>query len=91
MVKSDTALASAQMVTLTVGENNISIGPMREGDADGNGLVNIIDFSILATAFGKLSGQAGFNIAADFNNDGIINITDFSPLATSFGQSDDSP
>gem|GEM_PF-1701183 len=91
-VKSDTALARAQTVTLVAGENAITVNAqLREGDADGNGLINITDFSLLATPFGKLSGQAGFNIAADFNNDGIINITDFSLLATSFGQSDASP
>lgn len=89
-VDANTMLASAQMVTLVAGENKFSIGPMRAGDADDNGLVNILDFSILATAFGKASGEVGYTFAVDFNKDDIINISDFALLAASFGQSDDS-
>lgn len=74
-------------VNLVLGNNAIDIGLLKGGDADGNNLVNILDFSILANSFSKVSGDIGFDGRADFNNDGISNITDFSVLANNFGQS----
>jgi|GEM_PF-832745 len=74
-------------VVLIVGNNPVDMGSAKGGDADGNNLINITDFSILATSFGKSTGQVGFDARADFNNDGIVNISDFSMLATYFGQS----
>jgi len=62
----------------------IDFGLLYEGDADGNNRVNILDFSILATAYGKQSGQPGFDLRADFNNNGRIEILDFSLLATNY-------
>jgi len=66
---------------------NASIPALRAGDADNSNLVNVSDFSILATSFGKISTDTGFDSRADFNADNIVNISDFSLLATNFGQS----
>jgi len=46
------------------------------GDVNGDGSVNCADVSILKSSFGKRTGQAGFNSAADLNNDGIVDIRD---------------
>jgi hypothetical protein len=46
------------------------------GDVDGNGSVSCNDVSLLKASFGKRTGQAGFNLAADLNNDGIVDIRD---------------
>jgi len=86
-VKGTHTLARTQAITLAVGANNATTALLLEGDADDSNLVNITDFSLLATAFGKLTGQIGFNAQADFNGDGIVNITDFSLLATNFSKS----
>jgi len=55
-----------------------------EGDANGDDWINILDFSLLASAFSKRSGQSGFNPLADFNDDGVVDILDFSLLAMNF-------
>ncbi|MBK8027195.1 MAG: hypothetical protein IPK19_38850 [Chloroflexi bacterium] len=78
-------------MTLQAGLNEIDIGTLREGDANDDNIVNISDFSLLASAFGKSEGQAGFDARADFNEDGVINIADFSLLASNFGQSGAAP
>jgi hypothetical protein len=65
-------------VVLNAGANSMDFGTLREGDADGNNCVNILDFSILRSNY----GQAGTN--ADFNQDGWVSILDFSLLRSSF-------
>lgn len=52
------------------------------GDADGNGRVDLDDFSVLAVGFGQ-SVTPGEG--ADFNTDGVIDLDDFSVLAVNFG------
>ncbi|HTL29399.1 MAG TPA: autotransporter-associated beta strand repeat-containing protein [Tepidisphaeraceae bacterium] len=53
------------------------------GDADMNGMVNILDFNRLATAF----GTSGTWVKGDFNYDGTVDILDFNTLAMNFGKS----
>ena len=85
-VKGSHMLAVAQDVTVVAGENTVTVGVLREGDTDGNNLVNLTDFSLLAATFGKQVGDGGYDERADFNGDGIVNLLDFSLLATNFGQ-----
>lgn len=89
-VKGSHTLTVSQAVTVIAGTNSVSVGTLREGDTDDNNLVNLTDFSLLATTFGKQTGDAGYDGRADFNGDEIVNLTDFSLLATNFGQSGDS-
>jgi hypothetical protein len=63
------------------------MGTLIEGDANTDGLIDILDFSILATAFGTVVGDPGFDPRADFNNSGNIDILDFSLLATNYSRS----
>ncbi len=46
------------------------------GDVNGDGAVNCADVSIVKSGFGKHTGQAGYNVAADLSNDGTIDIRD---------------
>jgi len=85
-VKHALALASALDFVMPDGSHSIHVGVLLTGDADNSNLVNISDFSILAVAFGKTSGQVGYDPRADFNGDDIVNITDFSLLASNFGK-----
>jgi len=85
-VKGVHTLARVITATLVPGTNIIQIPPLLEGDGNDDNLVNILDFSLLATSFGKLSSQVGFNPLVDFNDDDLVNILDFSLLATNFAK-----
>jgi hypothetical protein len=84
-VKHGHSLATVTTVTLPTA-SAIDLGTLPEGDADGNNVVNLTDFSTLAATFGKQAGGAGYDGRADFNGDGIVNLTDFSLLASNFGK-----
>jgi hypothetical protein len=46
------------------------------GDANGDGIVNILDAITLGKAFTTTPGSKNWNPNADINGDGIINILD---------------
>lgn len=52
------------------------------GDADGNRVVNVLDFQILANTFGSTT-----DLRANFNTDTVVNILDYQILANNFGMS----
>ena len=56
-----------------------------EGDANNDNVVNLVDFSILSSTYGKCLGTAGFDARADFNEDSCIGILDFSLLQRNIG------
>ncbi|WMW21850.1 CAP domain-containing protein [Methanolobus mangrovi] len=74
-----TASGSAQNVvtewTWLVVEETV----MLKGDANNDGLINILDFSAFAKVYN--STTTGTSKWADFNDDGMINILDFSAFA----------
>jgi hypothetical protein len=51
------------------------------GDLNGDGVANCDDLKIVKAAFGKKTGQLGFDQRADINHDGIVNILDLSYVA----------
>ncbi len=53
------------------------------GDANGDGVVNIVDLSILASNWGTTSGATWS--MGDFNGDGMVNVLDLSILADHWG------
>jgi hypothetical protein len=71
---------------VVLGINPMDFGTLIEGDADASNRINILDFSLLAGAYGTSSGDPVFDPRADFNNSGTINILDFSLLATNYGR-----
>ena len=46
------------------------------GDLNNDGRVDCLDVAIVKAAFGKRTGQPGFDTRADVNNDGIISVYD---------------
>ncbi len=56
----------------------------RPGDANGDGLVDVVDLLILAMAFASSEAMPGYDRRADFNGDGAINGADLLILAQSF-------
>jgi hypothetical protein len=85
-VKNRHTLQNRVPVTLTNGANIANLGVLREGDANDDNIVNILDFSLLASTFGKCQGTAGYDDRPDFNEDDCVTILDFSLLATNFAQ-----
>jgi hypothetical protein len=86
-VKHDHSLATITNVNLVAGSQVLALGLLREGDANNNNSITISDFSIVASTFGKASGDAGYDSRADFNGDNVVSISDFSLLASNFNQS----
>jgi hypothetical protein len=72
-----------QGVFINTGTNNVDLGTLVSGDADGDNTVDIVDFSIFRSKFGTSTA------APDFNGDGLVNIYDFSLLRTNFGRAGD--
>lgn len=89
-VKGSHTLARAVTATITAGSNSVNVPTLLEGDANDSNTVTILDFSILAAAFGKVAGQAGYDARADFNGDNAVTILDFSLLAANFGKAGES-
>jgi parallel beta-helix repeat protein len=58
------------------------------GDINADGIVNVIDVSIVARAFGTHPGYAKYNPNADVNDDGATSILDISLVAREFGKKD---
>ncbi len=50
------------------------------GDINSDGIVNILDYTLLANAFGTTDTKA------DLNSDGIVNILDYTILSNNFGK-----
>ena len=56
------------------------------GDTDGDRDVDFSDFSVLAGAYGSISGQPAYKIQSDFDRDGDVDFSDFSKLAGNYGK-----
>jgi hypothetical protein len=78
-VANETILANNEFV---YGIIQVSI----QGDVNADGIVNIIDISIAARAFGTRLGDPKWNANADVNEDGMINIIDVSAIAREYGK-----
>jgi len=90
-IKNWTCLSEVN-TSVTLGADNTTVadfGMTREGDADNNDHINILDASFLVGAFGSSQGGPGWNAHCDFNRDENINILDASVLASNFGQHGD--
>jgi hypothetical protein len=60
----------------------------RLGDIDGDGVVNLTDFSIFAGDYGKDTSRGAVLTSPDpdMNCDGTVDLTDFSIFDTYYGQ-----
>jgi hypothetical protein len=83
-VSEHTLLNVKRNVTIISPINTVNLGTLLEGNANNNDLINIQDFGILATSYGKSQGQPGYNPMADFDRNDIVNIFDFGLLATNY-------
>lgn len=88
-VKKNTTLQATDAVTLTATTNHFDFGLLREGDANNDNYVTLLDFSILASTFAKCEAGAAYDARADFNGDDCVTLPDFSLLSMNFGQGGD--
>ena len=72
---------------LTMGINQVDMGTVVAGDANNDEIIDVLDFSILASTYATSSADPGWDPRADFNNSGVIDVLDFSLLASNFGRS----
>jgi hypothetical protein len=85
-VKGPKYLANCGAVTLTgVPLTLAEMGLMRAGDANNDNIINIQDFNIVKTTFGKGNGDPGYDDRGDFTGDQIVNILDFNLQKQNFG------
>jgi hypothetical protein len=73
-------------VVITTLSTNVDMGTLLEGNANDDNQINIRDFGLLASTYGKNSGAAGFDARADFDDNSVINISDFGLLAANYGK-----
>lgn len=85
-IKNSRSLAVIQTLTVVGGAQTLTTGMLRMGDANDNNSVTLVDFSLLATTYGKVQGNAGYDASSDFNGDNAVNLVDFSLLASNYGQ-----
>ncbi len=84
LVKRPGYLQRVQQMTLTEGSSTYIFAQLLGGNVNGDNVINIQDFSILASAFGVSEHFS------DINGDGVTNLQDFSLLAPNFGKSGES-
>ncbi len=86
-IASPTATASSSPVPTPSSPISAPVSPspiasIKPGDVDGNGKVDIFDYNILLTNFGK----TGAAIQGDLNASGKVDIFDYNILLTNFGK-----
>ena len=84
-VKNPQTISNSGIATLIASTNTVEMGTLLEGDANNDNCVNVIDFTMLKSTFGKSAGDPGYDARADFNGDAVINVTDFNMQKTNFG------
>lgn len=51
------------------------------GDVDGDGQINCVDLEVVRAAFGKRTGQAGYDPRADVNSNGAVDVNDLAVVS----------
>ncbi len=76
-------------VSLNATSPLLDLGTLIEGDCNTNGAIDFTDLSMVALAFGKSSGQAGYDPRTDLTDNGAVDFTDLSLAALNFGRTGD--
>ena len=59
---------------------------LKNGDCDGNNVVGTTDFNLMRSAWGSVTGGAGWNVNCDLDGNGVIGTGDFNVLRSFWGQ-----
>lgn len=85
-------LATVGTVTLTGAPMTyLEVGLLRAGDANGDNVVNILDFAILISSYSKACGQIGYDPRSDFTGDCAVTSQDFLLVKRNWGLKGASP
>jgi aryl-phospho-beta-D-glucosidase BglC (GH1 family) len=68
------------------GTEELETQTLIRGDLNGDRVIDIGDFTLLAACFGTAAGEPGFDARADLNTDGVVNIQDLALLGGNFGR-----
>lgn len=82
--KSDTWLRKKQVIDFGPGVFSATV-TLTNGDSNGDNVIDLGDFDILAAAFGSEFGDGNFDPLADLNRDEVVDLGDFDILAAGFG------
>jgi hypothetical protein len=85
-------------VTVLGGTGTVNL-VLRNGDTNDDGVVDLTDYTAVATAFNGLLADPGnggnpsanFLYEAELNGDGVVDLTDYTLVATNFNALDDTP
>jgi hypothetical protein len=58
------------------------------GDINGDGLVSVVDLTIVCLAYGNFKGEPDYDPEADINEDDIVDMRDLSTVARHLGETD---
>jgi hypothetical protein len=78
-------LSADVTLNLSSGVWSASVMVTRQLAITGAGTVGIVDFSIVALAYGSSLGSTGYNSAADFTGSGTVGIVDVGIAALYYG------
>jgi uncharacterized protein YkwD len=84
-VKGEHTLQRIISLTVTSENNVLDVGLLPEGDAVEDNQINILDFSRLAGAYGRCTGDEQFVANADFDEDDCVRAGDYALLHQNFG------
>jgi Synergist-CTERM protein sorting domain-containing protein len=86
-VKGERTLAVSKYVGTVEHGSEIDVGMLRGGDGNGDNIVDLNDFNIFTSNYGRNPNSTGFNRLADFNNDGVVDLNDFNIFTNNYGMS----
>lgn len=77
---------SAKNASVEIRDRNVELFfNCQNGDANGDNVVNVLDFMVLRIAFGSSPGDPNWNPMADCDGNGQVNALDFVSLRANFG------
>jgi hypothetical protein len=74
-------LRDSQAVTL--GPNAASFS-LKNGNCNGDGVIDLTEYTTVATAFNALPNSPNWNVTADLNGDQVVDLTDYTIVAVNF-------
>jgi hypothetical protein len=63
----------------------VTVGAKLSGDADANGMVNILDVVVVVNAFGASPGEARYDSRADLDGSGTVDVADLLMVVNNYG------
>ncbi len=86
-IKAEASVVPGEIVTA----NNVFVDGLvkvkMQGDVNGDGIVDIVDLSIVAVVYGTFAHEPSYNPDADLNKDGVVDVMDISTVTIHYGDS----